>query len=134
MDARKGVSTYIAVLFMIGLAVAGGVILYTGLLSSLGSLSTNELPGTISVDAASIGDDTTCVAYIRNLGDESVVVNSAYIDGENAFSVSIVTINPGTVQLVSVIIDGTFVSGTKYGFKVVTTDNTQVTFSVKADF
>lgn len=132
MDARKGVSTYIAVLFMIGLAVAGGVILYTGLLSSLGSLSTNELPGTISVDAASIGDNTTCVAYIRNLGDESVVVNSAYIDGENAISVSIVTINPGTVQEVS--IDGIFVSGTKYGFKVVTTDNTQVTFSVKADF
>jgi hypothetical protein len=132
MDARKGVSTYIAVLFMIGLAVAGGVILYTGLLSSLGSLSTNELPGTISVDAASIGDDTTCVAYIRNLGDESVVVNSAYIDGENADSVNEVTINPGTVQMVS--IDGTFVSGTKYGFKVVTTDNTQVTFSVKADF
>jgi hypothetical protein len=132
MDARKGVSTYIAVLFMIGLAVAGGVILYSGLLSSLGSLSTIELPGTISVDAASIGDDTTCVAYIRNLGDESVVVNSAYIDGENADSVNEVTINPGTVQMVS--IDGTFVSGTKYGFKVVTTDNTQVTFSVKADF
>ena len=75
MKARKGVSTYIAVLFMIGLAVAGGVILYSGLLSSLGSLSTNELPGTISVDAASIVD-ATCLAYIRNLGDESVVIDT----------------------------------------------------------
>jgi hypothetical protein len=132
MKARKGISAYIAVLFLVGLAVAGGVILYTGLLGSLGSLSTYELPGTISVDAASIGNTTTCFAYIRNLGDESVVINSAYIDGENATSVNKVTINPDTVQKVR--IDGAFVSGTKYGFKVVTTDNTQVVFSVKADF
>lgn len=132
MKARKGISAYIAVLFLVGIAVAGGVILYTGLLGSLGSISTHELPGTISVDAASIGNTTTCFAYIRNLGDESVVINSAYIDGENAASVNGVTINPDTVQRVR--IDGTFVSGTKYSFKVVTTDNTQVVFSVKADF
>lgn len=132
MKARKGISAYIAVLFLIGLAVAGGAILYTGLLSSIGSFSTYELPGTLSVDAASIGGGTnTCLAYIRNLGDKSVVINSAYIDGKNATSVSKVTINPNTVEMVS--IGGTFVSGTKYGFRVVTTDNTQVVFSVKAD-
>ncbi|OGD48669.1 hypothetical protein A3K69_05735 [Candidatus Bathyarchaeota archaeon RBG_16_57_9] len=132
MKARKGISAYIAVLFLVGLAVSGGVILYTGLLSSLGSLNTHQLPGTLSVDAASIENTTTCIAYIRNLGDESVVVNIAYIDGVNATSVSKVTINPNTVQRVR--IDGTFVSGTKYGFKVITGDNTQVVFSVKADF
>lgn len=132
MKARKGISAYIAVLFLIGLAVSGGVILYTGLLSSLDSINSHELPGTLSVDAASIGNTTTCFAFIRNLGDESVVINSAYIDGKNATSVSKVTINPNTVQRVR--IDGTFVSGTKYGFRVVTIDNTQVVFSVKADF
>jgi len=130
MKARKGISAYIAVLFLIGLAVAGGAILYTGLLSSIGSLGTYELPGILSVDAASIVGDTF-VAYIRNLGDESVVINSAYIDGKNATSVSKVTINPNTVKMVSIV--GTFVSGTKYSFRVVTTDNTQVVFSVKAD-
>lgn len=132
MKARKGISAYIAVLFLVGLAVAGGVILYTGLLSSLGSLGTYELPGTISIDAASIGNTTTCFAYIRNLGEESVVIDSAYIDGVDADSVSQITINTNTVQKVR--IDGTFVSGTKYDFKVVTTDNTQIVFSVKADF
>ena len=132
MKARKGISAYIAVLFLVGLAVSGGVILYTGFLSSLGSLTTHQLPGTLSVDAASIENTTTCIAYIRNLGDESVVVNIAYIDGVNATSVSKVTINPNTVQRVR--IDGTFVSGTKYGSKITTGDNTQVLFSVKADF
>lgn len=132
MKARKGISAYIAILFLVGLAVSGGVILYTGLLGSLGSLSTHQLPGTLSIDAASIGNTTTCIAFIRNLGDEPVVVNSAYIDEVNATSVSKVTINPNTVQRVR--IDGTFVLGTKYGFKVITGDNTQVVFSVKADF
>lgn len=132
MKARKGISAYIAVLFLIGLAVAGGAILYTGLLSSLDSINSHELPGILSVDAVSIVDATTCLAYIRNLGDESVVINSAYIDGKNATSVSKPTIPPKTVQEVS--ISGTFVSGTKYSFRVVTTDNTQVVFSVKADF
>ena len=132
MKTRKGISAYIAVLFLVGLAVSGGVILYTGLLSSLGSLNSHQLPGTLSIDAASIENTTTCIAYIRNLGDESVIVNSAYIDGVNATRVSKVTINPETVEKVR--IDGTFVSGSKYSFKVVTTDNTQVIFSVKAAF
>jgi hypothetical protein len=132
MRMRKGISAYIAVLFLVGLAVSGGVILYAGLLSSIGSLNSHELPGTLSIDAASIENTTTCIAYIRNLGDKSVIVNSAYIDGKNATSVSKVTINPETVERVR--IDGSFVSGTKYGFKVITTDNTQVVFSVKADF
>ena len=132
MKARKGISSYIAVLFLVGLAVAGGAILYGGLLSSLGSLNSYELPGTLSVDAASIGNATTCFAYIRNLGEKSVVVSNAYIDGENATIINKVTINPDTVQKVR--IDGTFVSGTKYSFKVVTTDNTQIVFSVKADY
>jgi hypothetical protein len=131
MRVRKGISSYIAVLFLVGLAVAGGAILYGGLLGSLDSLSVHDLPGTLAVDAASIGNATTCLAYIRNLGDKSVVVDNAYINGEVATSVTIVTINPGTVQRVR--IDGTFVSGTKYSFKVVTTDNTQIVFSVKAD-
>ena len=131
MKARKGISAYIAVLFLIGLAVAGGAILYTGLLSSIGSLGAYELPGTLSVDAASIGNTTTCFAYIRNLGDESVVIDSAYIDGKVA-TVNNPTILPNTVEMVT--ITGTFASGTKYSFRVVTTDNTQVVFSVKADY
>jgi hypothetical protein len=132
MRTRKGISAYIAILFLVGLAVSGGVILYTGLLSSLGSLNSHQLPGTLSVDGASIENTTTCVAYIRNLGDESVGISSAYVDGVNATRVSKITINPDSVQRVR--IDSTFVSGTKYSFKVVTTDNTQVIFSCKADF
>ena len=131
MKARKGISAYIAVLFLVGIAVAGGVILYTGLLGSLGSISTHELPGTISVDAASIGNTTTCFAYIRNLGDESVVIDRVYIDGQDA-TVIPTTIAPKEVQMIT--ITGTFASGTKYSFRVVTTDNTQVVFSVKADY
>jgi hypothetical protein len=132
MDNRRAISAYIAVLFLIGLAVAGGVLLYTGLLSTLSTFNSNQLPGTLSIDTARVVNSTSCLVYVRNIGDSVVVIDSAYVNGDAASNVTRVTINPNAVEQVR--INGSFTSGTKYSFKLVTEDNTQVLFQLKADF
>jgi hypothetical protein len=132
MKSRRAISAYVAMLFLVGLAVAGGVLLYTGLLSTLSTFNSNQLPGTLSVDTARIVNSSSCVVFVRNIGDSVVVIDSAYINGDAATAVTAVTINPNEVEQVR--IDGTFVTGTKYSFKLVTEDNTQVLFQLKAEF
>ena len=132
MKSRRAISAYVAMLFLVGLAVAGGVLLYTGLLSTLSTFNSNQLPGTLSVDTARIVNSSSCVVFVRNIGDSVVVVDSAYINDESATAVTQVTINTNEVEQVR--IDGTFVTGIKYSFKLVTEDNTQVLFQLKAEF
>jgi hypothetical protein len=132
MKSRRAISAYVAMLFLVGLAVAGGVLLYTGLLSTLSTFNSNQLPGTLSVDTARIVNSSSCVVFVRNIGDSVVVIDSANINGDAATAVTAVTINPNEVEQVR--IDGTFVTGTKYSFKLVTEDNTQVLFQLKAEF
>jgi hypothetical protein len=129
---RKAISAYIAVLFLVGLAVAGGVLLYSSMIGALSEINVNELPQTLSLDTVKIVNSTTCIAYIRNVGSESVTLDKAYIDNSPASSVDNVTINPDTLEAVAVA--GTFVSGNTYDFKVVAKDMTQIVFSARANF
>lgn len=130
MKSRKAISAYIAVLFLVGLAVAGGVLLYSSMIGALSGINTNELPQTLSLDTVKIVNATTCVAYIRNIGSESVTVDNAYVDDSPAGSVDLVTISPDSVEAVR--IRSTFVSGETYDFKVVSKDLTQIVFNAKA--
>jgi hypothetical protein len=132
MGKRKAISAYIAVLFLVGLAVAGGVLLYSSMIGALSGINTNELPQTLSLDTVKIFNATTCVAYIRNVGSESVTIDQAYIDNAPATSVDQIAIGPDTLETVR--IRGTFVVGTTYDFKVVAKDLTQLVFSAKASF
>lgn len=132
MENRKAISAYIAVLFLVGLAVAGGVLLYSSMIGALSGINTNELPQTLSLDTVKIVNGTTCVAYVRNVGSEAVLIDQAYIDDAPATSVDLVTISPDTLETVR--IRGTFVVGTTYDFKVVAKDLTQLVFSAKASF
>jgi hypothetical protein len=79
-----------------------------------------------------IVNSTTCIAYIRNLGGESVTLDQAYIDDSPATSVDIVTIGPDTLEAVA--ITGSFVTGNSYDFKVVARDMTQIVFKARASF
>jgi hypothetical protein len=132
MKNRKAISAYIAVLFLVGLAVAGGVLLYSSMIGALSGINTNDLPQTLSLDTVKIVNATTCVAYIRNIGSESVTIDKAYVDNSPADSVDGFTISPDTVEAVR--IRGTFVSGETYDFKVVSKDLTQIVFSAKASY
>jgi hypothetical protein len=132
MIQRRAISAYIATLFLVGLAVAGGVLLYSTMLGSLSDINTNELPQTLSLDTANIVNSTTCIAYVRNVGSKPVIIDSAYIDDEPVTDVDAVTIGPD--ELSTVKIRGSFVSGTSYDFKIVAKDLTKLMFTSKASF
>jgi len=129
---RKGISAYISILFLVGLAVAGGVLLYSSMIGALSEVNTNELPQTLSLDTVKIVNSTTCIAYIRNVGSDSVTLDQVYIDDVPADSFDQATISPESLEAVR--ITGSFVSGSTYRYKVVGKDMTQLVFSAKASY
>ena len=128
---NKGVSTFIAVLLLMALAVAAGVVIYSYTMGYLGGMGGSSLPGTLSLDTATCSESNgTMTAWVRNIGKGSVSFDRAYVDGVNA--TFIVTPNPVLPEMVAnVTVTYSFTSPTTYEIKLVGKDNTQLTFNVK---
>ncbi len=132
---RRGVSTFIAVLLLMALAVAAGVVIYSYTMGYLGGMGGTSTMGTISLDTVSANStSTTIVAYIRNIGQSTINFDKAYVDGVQIQDVNFTASpDPLPVEQVSTVTIGVNMnSGTTYTVKVIGTDNTQLTFSVKA--
>ena len=141
---RKGVSTYISVLLLIVVVIAGGIMIYGYTMGWFGRLGGEGEMGTLSIDEVSASGTTDDVtAYVRNVGASSVTLSAVYIEGVaivntavsvdgTLMSVSDTPIAQGAVAVV-VIDGGSLTAGTTYSVKLVGVDNTQIVFSVKAD-
>ena len=135
---KRGVSTYISVLLLIVVVIAGGILIYGYTMGWFGRLGNQGQMGTLSVDESS-ANATYIKAYIRNVGSSSVTLDSAYVDGASVADASVfvegtplttpTAIAQGSVVLVEIANTG--VSGTTYEVKLVGADNTQLVFSVK---
>ncbi len=133
--SRRAVSTFIAVLLLMALAVAAGVVIYSYTMGYLGSMGGTSTVGTMSLDTVTANSTSnTIVAYIRNIGKSSIDFDIAYIDGVQVQAVNFsANPDPLAVELVSTITIGISMNGgTTYEIKVIATDNTQLTFNVKA--
>jgi len=135
VEKRRGVSTFIAVLLLMALAVAAGVVIYSYTMGYLGGLGGTQLPGALSLDTQSCVESThTMTAYIRNIGKSSFEVDSAYVDGVVIDPVN-VTQSPSPLTEESVaqidIVYWSFSAPKSYEIKIVGKDNTQLTFNVK---
>jgi archaellum component FlaG (FlaF/FlaG flagellin family) len=101
----------------------------------LGGMGGTTTMGTMSLDTATANaTSNTIAAYIRNIGQSSIDFDKAYVGGVQIQDVNF-TANPDPLQVeqVSTITIGVNMnSGTTYSIKVIGTDNTQLTFSVKA--
>jgi hypothetical protein len=132
---RRGVSTFIAVLLLMALAVAAGVVIYSYTMGYLGGLGGTQLPGALSLDTSTCVESTeTMTAYVRNIGKGSFEVDSAYVDGVLIAAVN-VTQSPSPlpeegVAQIDIVYDG-FSAPQSYEIKIVGKDNTQLTFNVK---
>jgi hypothetical protein len=140
---RKGVSTYISVLLLIVVVIAGGILIYGYTMGWFGRLGGEGEMGTLSLDEVS-ADSTSeeITAYIRNVGGSSVTLDTVYVDGGQIDDASVTvegtaltTDTPiGQNEVVEVVITtGGLDSGTTYEVRLVGVDNTQLAFSVKAD-
>ena len=84
---RIGVSTFIAALILMFLAVTAGVVIYAYSMGYLGGLtSIIPSPVSLSLDASSLSStgelsEVTLTAYIRNIGAKKFVMDSVYVNG-----------------------------------------------------
>ena len=143
MMKRKGVSTYISVLLLIVVTIAGGVMIYGYTIGWFGRLGGEGEMGTLSIDEVSASGTTNLItAYVRNVGSSSVILDAVYVEGTliadadvTVDTVPLTTATPITEgSIATVVIDATaLTSGTTYQVKLVGVDNTQIIFSIKAD-
>jgi hypothetical protein len=128
---RRGISTFIAVLLMMVLAVSAGVVIYAYTMGYLGGLGSGETPGALSVDTSS-GSTSQITVWVRNIGSKSVTMDKAYVGGtpqDMGTGNTTTAISEGAVK--KIVVSGTFTSGVTYQVKLVAKDNTQLSFSVK---
>jgi hypothetical protein len=132
---RKGVSTYISVLLLTIVAIAGGIMLYGYTIGWFGKLGGQGEMGVISVDSVlAYSANDTIVFFLRNLGTSPVELDAVYI-GELPASTVTADDNPlpeGAVSRVRVSGGFTLTAGRTYTVKLVGVDNTQLIFDVKA--
>ena len=143
MMKHKGVSTYISVLLLIVVTIAGGVMIYGYTIGWFGRLGGEGEMGTLSIDEVSASGTTNLItAYVRNVGSSSVILDAVYVEGTliadadvTVDTVAMTTATPITEgSIATVVIDATVLtSGTTYQVKLVGVDNTQIIFSIKAD-
>ncbi len=140
---RKGVSTYISVLLLIVVVIAGGMLIYGYTMGWFGRLGGEGEMGTLSFDEVGAdGAANTITVYVRNVGSSSVTLDAAYVEGAvlpdanvtiNGVAMTTATpITEGSVATV-VITNWGMNSGSTYEVRLVGVDNTQLVFSVKAD-
>jgi hypothetical protein len=132
---KRGVSTFIAVLLLMALAVAAGVVIYSYTMGYLGGLGGGSTIGTMSLDTVVANATTnTITAYVRNIGRSSIDFDTVYVDDTLVPAVNwSASPDPLPVEQVSTVTIGVVMNGgSTYGIKLVATDNTQLTFSSKA--
>lgn len=132
---RRGISTFIAVLLMMVLAVSAGVVIYSYTMGYLGGLGGTQTPGAMSLDTATCDGSThVMTAYVRNIGKGSLIFDKAYVDGDQVpsgnFTASPDPLTEGSVATVTITY-WAFTAPHTYEIKLVASDNTQLTFSVK---
>ena len=142
---RRGISTFIATLLMMVLAVAAGVVIYAYTMGYLGGLGGPQTMGAMSIDTSSLDSATgTMTAYIRNIGHTTIIFDKLYLNNEDVTVDMFVDeqayndktgfqnspLKEGGVAKITV--EGNFESTKTYEFKLIAKDNTQITFSLKA--
>ena len=131
---RKGVSTYISVLLLIVVVIAGGILIYGYTMGWFGRLGGEGEMGTLSVDSVSANATGNYITvYVRNVGGSDVTLDVAYVEDVQATSVNQTTISQGGVEEIVIVPSQTLSAGNTYEVKIVAADNTQVAFSVKAE-
>lgn len=130
--SRRGVSTFVAALLLMVLAVTAGTLIGANFIGYLGGLPNVDGQGTLFVDSASVttGSGGKLTMYIRNAGKTVEQPSQVYID-DKQLTVSCPPINPGSVGVVNVSFNG-FVSGMSYSIQLFCSDNTKLSFDIRA--
>jgi hypothetical protein len=150
---RKGISTFIATLLLMVLAVAAGVVIYAYTMGYLGGLGSPQTMGDISVDTWSLtgtNNQYALTAYVRNIGKTTFQLDQVYVNG---VQIKVASASPVVVGWVFTYPSGSslaenvvgtlsipygtspngyaFAGSITYDIKLIGVDNTQISFQVK---
>jgi hypothetical protein len=130
-ENRKGISTFIATLLLMVLAVSAGVVIYAYTMGYLGSFGGPQTMGAISLDTYNfnaVGDQLQ--VFVRNIGKTTFQLQSVYIDGVSYATFTPLTINENQVSSTTITYATGFGTIT-HVVKLVGVDNTQISFNAK---
>ena len=147
-EKRKGISTFIATLLLMVLAVSAGVVIYAYTMGYMGGFGGTDTLGAMSLDEGDMIDATTdeITAYVRNIGKTSILLDTVYVDGVECVIYSIdgtvvtsanTPIKEGDVGLVILHKPASpptgydWEAGNTYEIKLIAEDNTQLSFNLK---
>jgi len=145
MHRKKGVSPVIAVLLMIAITIAIGVLVYvwiSGLAGSLTKGGGSQVTEQLELVAYDFRDLNQCKIYIKNTGSVKVNIDEVYFNGTKLNYTTASTPNSGeyagttsldvgeTAAIVIGVSDAR--SGVSYIIKVVTKSGAVFTFTVVA--
>jgi hypothetical protein len=140
MTKKRGISTFIATLLLMVLAVSAGVVIYAYTMGYLGGYGGTDTLGGMSLDQGSMtASAQTAVVYIRNIGSTDIDLSAAsearaYVDGEIATISVGAVIAEGTVLPITIApTTQVFTAGKTYQIKLIAVDNTQVSFNLKCE-
>jgi hypothetical protein len=129
---KDGISTFIATLLLMVLAVSAGVVIYAYTMGYLGGFGGPQTMGAISLDTYNFASNTQLQVYVRNIGKTTFELQSVYIDG--------VAVPTGDFDHITIDENGvrdtriTYAAGfgtTTHVIKLIGVDNTQISFNAK---
>jgi hypothetical protein len=140
MTKKRGISTFIATLLLMVLAVSAGVVIYAYTMGYLGGYGGTDTLGGMSLDQGTMSAGTQrIIVNIRNIGSTDIDLTHAseakcYVDGIEVPIEAGVVIPEGTVDPITIGPPGTaWTAGKTYQVKLVAVDNTQVSFNLKCE-
>lgn len=137
MRRLKGISPVVATALLVLIAVAVSVLLYAWVSGTVSNqpASSKELQERIKIDAVDISaGSTSATIYVHNIGSTPVNITSAYVINATSGkvlgggSISPVSVNPGSVQEVTVNLDTPPKKGDTLLIKVATSDGVEATY------
>jgi hypothetical protein len=128
---RRGISTFIATLLLMVLAVAAGVVIYAYTMGYLGGFGGPQTLGSISIDTYNIPTDISVDVYVRNIGKTTFVLQNAYFDGTPVTSFTPTAYQQVENEAKLYTITTGSIGATTHTIKLIGVDNTQISFNIK---
>jgi hypothetical protein len=128
---KDGISTFIATLLLMVLAVSAGVVIYAYTMGYLGGFGGPQTMGAISLDTHNFADGTHLQVYVRNIGKTTFELQSVYIDGVSYATFTPLIIDENEVSSTTITYAAGFGTIT-HVVKLVGVDNTQISFNAKS--
>lgn len=143
--SRRGISTFIAVILLLALAISSGTVIYAytmGYLGILGGDGSGKGFSRMSLDSSALTDEGL-KAYVRNVGSGTIKLDKAYVDSTpvqgSGYTFEVNDpgseddeIAEGEIGIVTLNIPGGFEAGKSYEFKLIAAGGVQLVFSVRS--